>query len=217
VRSADLGIRYSWDQRYQVTLAGYYTHLSDDVAFSAEEGRLERIGATRRLGTTLYAEARPLEGLLGALSVTYVDAELLQPPPATAEEPTPPFKAGQNLPSVPPLVIRLDLGAQHRLSEIAEYQLVGNLGLGFSYLSKRPLAYGAFSSPVPLLDATCGFKLGAISLSFDVYNALGLRYAATELNFASNWDPDAVRSRTPVRHTVAGAPRTFSASLGVSL
>src|SRR5690606_1325375 len=100
VRSADLGVRFDWGEPLRLTLGGYYTHLSDDVAFDAAEGRLERIGATQRVGAVAHAVARPWRGWVGSCSVTFVDATLLEPPPPTAEEPQPPFAAGQRLPFV---------------------------------------------------------------------------------------------------------------------
>jgi len=218
VRSADLGVRFAWDARYQITLSGYYTHLSDDVAFSAEEGRLERIGETRRLGAVVHAQARPLDWLIGALSVTFVDAQLLEPPPATAAEPQPAFQAGQNLPFVPPVVVRLDLGARPTLRKnFGPWDLMGRAGAGFSYLSPRPLPFGEFAQPVALLDASTGLGWGPFELSLEVFNLLNNRYAASELNFPSTWEPDGARKRTPVRHTAAGAPRAWLATLGMTL
>ncbi|MEY4544714.1 MAG: hypothetical protein RL685_909 [Pseudomonadota bacterium] len=218
VRSADLGLRFARDERYQLTLSGYYTQLSEDVAFAAEEGRLERIGATRRLGAVAHAQARPLDWLIAALSVTFVDAELLEPPPATAEEPQAPFRAGQNLPFVPPVVVRLDLGARPTLArELGLWDLVGRAGIGVSYLSPRPLPFGDFADPVTLLDASTGLGWGPFELNLEVFNLLNSRYAATELNFPSTWEPDAARTRTPARHTAAGAPLTWLLALGMTL
>ncbi len=218
VRSADLGARLSWDDRYQLTFSGYFTQLSDDVAFDAEEGRLERIGATRRLGGVLHAQARPVDWIIGAFSVTYVNAELLEPPPASAEEPQPPFEPGQQLPFVPPVVARLDLGATPTIARgLGAYDLRGRAGVGFSYLSPRPLPYGVFARHVALLDASAGLGWGPFDLTIEIYNLLDSRYAATELNFPSSWDPESARSRTPARHIAAGAPLSWLATLGVTL
>ena len=60
VRSADLGFELSQDDSWSVRLGGYWTSLSDDVVFDAREGRLERVGESRRLGAMFYATARPL-------------------------------------------------------------------------------------------------------------------------------------------------------------
>jgi iron complex outermembrane receptor protein len=219
VRSADLGLRFDWGDPLRLTLGGYYTHLSDDVAFDAAEGRLERIGATERIGAVLHAVTRPLPGWVGSLSFTWVDATLLEPPPPTAEEPQPAFSEGQNLPFVPPIVVRADLGTRRTFIEgLGGRPFGGRAGLGFSFLSPRPLPYGDFADPVALLDASAALSWGPLELSFELFNALNSSYAAVEYSFPSDWDPnDGLRPRTPARHTAAGAPLSCMLSLGVTL
>jgi hypothetical protein len=218
VRSADVGARFDWGSPLRLSVGGYYTHLSDDVAFEADEGRLERIGATERLGAVAQLLSRPTEWLVESLSFTYVNASLLEPPPSTPEEPQPAFVAGQNLPFVPPVVIREDLGFRKTFSEHAGLgKLSGRAGFGLSFLSPRPLPYGAAAAPVALFDASAGVGWGPLDLGFDLYNLFDQQYAALEYNFASHWDPDAPRSRTPVRHVSAGAPRTWMLTLGATL
>ncbi len=234
VRSSDVGLRweperaFGRDKALELNASLYWTHVSDDVAFEAREGRLERLGASRRMGATLFARANPWEGVVGAVSVTYVDASLLEPPPATPDNPTPAFEKGQNLPLVPPLVVRADVGAHQTLwskhpgvgptdGETPFDVLDGHVGTGFSFLSSRPLPYGAFADPVSLLDLSAGLDWGPFHLTLEVFNVLNARYAAVEYNFASNWDPSAVPTRTPARHIAAGAPRTWMAVLEVSL
>ena len=78
-------------------------------------------------------------------------------------------------------------------------------------------AYDDFAAPISLLDASASLRLGPIGLSLEVFNVLGARYATTELSFVSDWDPSDARSRLPARHTSAGAPRTFMATLELSL
>lgn len=219
VRSADAGVRFEPNERLRLTIGGYYTHLSDDVAFEAEEGRLERIGATRRWGAVAHVLARPLSWLTASGSFTFVDATLLEPPPASAEEPQPPFAEGQNLPFVPPIVVRADVGARHTfVQRLAGHPFWGRAGIGLSYLSARPLPYGDQADPFALLDASAGLGWGPVELGLEVFNLLDTRYAAVEYSFASDWDPnDGVRPRTPARHTSAGAPFSWMVSLGVTL
>jgi TonB family protein len=218
VRGADLGVLASWSDRYRLTLSGYSTHLSDDVAFDAAEGSLQRVGETRRLGAVLYARARPVEWLLGAASVTYVDAQLLEPPPPTAQDPQPAFQRGENLPFVPPIVVRVDLGARPTLRDaVGGWPLKGKAGLGYSYLSPRPLPYGQLADPVSVLDASLGLGWGPFALGFDVFNVFDVRYAADEFSFPSDWHPEAPRPRTPALHTAAGAPRSWLLTLGLAL
>ena len=218
VRSTDLGLRLRADRAFELNLAGYYTELSDDVAFDAGEGRLSRVGATRRLGAVLHGETRPLPGVVAAASVTYVDAELIEPPPATDEEPDPPFRRGQNLPYVPPLVVRVDIGGKTPLAAFERWgTLSGRAGLGASALSARPLPFGDFAEPLFVLDASVGLRLGALGLGMDVFNLLDAQYASLEYSFVSSWDPEAVASRLPARHLNAGAPRTLLFTLELEL
>lgn len=218
VRSGDVGAKLSWGERLQITAAGYFTHLSDDVAFDAREGRLERIGASRRLGATVHMETHPLPWLVGAFSLTIVDAVLLEPPPPTAEDPQPAFVEGQQLPFVPPVVGRLDLGARHAIvRDLGGEALRGRVGAGLSYLASRPLPFGAYAKPVALLDAGAGVGWGPFELGLDLFNLLDVEYAATELSFPSNWDPSGPAPRVPARHTAAGAPLSWMASLEVAL
>jgi iron complex outermembrane recepter protein len=219
VRSADAGVRLDFGDSLRLTVGGFYTRLSDDIAFDAGEGRLERIGATRRRGATAQLVSRPTPWLVQSLSLTVVDATLLEQPPGSAEDPQPPFVRGQQLPFVPPVVMRADIGAERPLFKLnGATALVGRAGLGFSFLSPRPLPYGGHSAALGLLDASVGAKLSPFELRIEGFNLLGRRYAAVEYNFPSDWDPlDGVRPRTPTRHMAAGAPRSFLVSLGLTL
>ncbi len=218
VRSADLGMRFDWGAPLQLTVGGYYTHLSDDVIFDAAEARLERVGATQRMGAVVTATTRPVDWLLGSASFTFVDATLLQPPPATAEEPDPPFVEGQSLAFVPPVVVRVDLAARRELAQAFGRALSGRIGVGLSYMSPRPLPYGTLSNPVVLLDGSAELDWGPLALTFSVFNALGSQYAAVPYELASDWNPtDGVRPRTPTRHLSAGAPLSWMLSLGITL
>ena len=148
----------------------------------------------------------------------YVDAELLEPPPPSAAEPQPAFEEGQNLPFVPPIVARLDLGAHGDLSRRwGAYPPRLRAGTGLSFLSARPLPYGAFADPVGLWDVSLGAGWGPWSLSLEIYNLLDSRYAAIEYNFASAWQPEETGSRLPARHIAAGAPRSVMVTLEVQL
>ncbi len=219
VRSVDFGVRYKRRKALKLNLGGYYTHLSDDVAFSASDSQLERIGATQRLGGVFHLVTRPNDWLVGSLSVTYVHATLLEQPPSSAEEPQPPFSEGQHLPFIPPLVVRADVGVKKPLSQtFGGQRLTLKSGIGFSYLSSRPLPFGDFAEPVTLLDVSGGITWGPLELMIEVFNALDAEYAAVEFSFPSDWNPnDGFRPRTPARHMSAGSPLGWMASLGVQL
>ncbi|UJR85306.1 TonB-dependent receptor domain-containing protein [Sandaracinus amylolyticus] len=219
VRSGDVGARMVLGDHDQVRIhaSGYLTNVSDDTAFDPREGRLERLGPTTRIGGALWVEARPWSFLTSALSVTYVHATLDAPPPPSIEDPAPPYEEGQSLPYVPPVVVRADLSVGERLFDIDGIPLSGRVGLGFSFLSPRPLPYGQEADAIGLLDASVSVRWSALDLSVEVLNLTDSRYASVEYSYASNWDRDSVASRIPARHFAAGAPLTVNVVLGVTL
>ncbi len=219
VRSGDLGARIAFGAREQLSLrgSGYYTALDSDIVFDPREGRAEPVGPSRRVGFVLHADARPLSWLLAAASVTYVRAVLTDPPARTASDPRPPLGKGDLLPYVPPVVLRLDCSAEHALTEVRGAPLVGRAGLGFTYWARRPLPFDERASPVSLLDLSLRASYRAFSLDASVYNLIGVEWAAQELSYTSNWDPNAVPSRLPARHIQAGSPRMFLVTLGITL
>ena len=218
VRSGDLGFRLHTHTRIlELSGAAYVTHLSDDAAFDPREGRLELLGPSLRIGGVGHVIVRPVSWVTAQLSVTYVHATLDGPPPPSIEEPSPPFQSGEALPYVPPWVVRADVGARERIFDLFDQPVTLRAGVGFSFLSSRPLPYGAFADAVGLLDAQAGVSWGAFDLGVEIYNLLDARYAATEYSFSSNWRPSEVPSRLPARHVAAGAPLTLSVTLGVTL
>ena len=218
VHSVEAGLKLAprWRRALQFTAAGFGTFLGNDLAFDPEEGRLTKIGPTRRGGLVAALHARPLPWLLTAASVTYVHAILAAPPPATAANPNPPYQPGQLLPYVPPVVVRADVGLDKELIQIGRSPLALRIGAGFSFLSRRPLPYGQFSDPVYLLDASAGLRWSFVELGVDAFNLLARRYAATVYSFVSDWHTTPVPSRLPARHFAAGPPTTVLGTLTLS-
>ncbi len=219
VRSGDLGfrLRLGDDDQLRVHGSGYVANVSDDSAFDPREGRLERLGPTTRLGGALYVEARPWSFLTGALSLTYVHATLDRAPPPSIEDPSPPYRSGEALPYVPPVVVRVDLAVGERLFDLLDQPFSGRLGVGASFLSSRLLPYGLSADPVGLVDVSMSLRWSAFDLSVEIFNLFDQRYASVEYSYASNFRPDAIPSRIPTRHFAAGAPLTVNVSLGVTL
>lgn len=219
VRSLDAGLRHEariGRATLELSATGFFTQLSDDLVFEPSENRYERIGATRRLGAVVAARARYRDLLDGQISFTGVHATMLDPPPATAEDPSPPFAPGQLLPYVPPVVVRADVGAHHALFALRGRDVVGSIGAGFSYVGKRPLPYAQRAQDFALLDAQASLAWRGISLGISGQNLLGTQYPASEYLYVSNWDPSAVPSRIPARHIAAGAPRTLMFTVGIT-
>lgn len=217
VRSADVGARARWDRALDLSASGFWTQVSEDVAFEASEGRLEPIGPTTRLGLTFFGVARPSEWLLASGSITAVRATLDEPPRATAADPVPAFEPGSALPFIAPVTARLDLAATPTLGRWGDAPVRGRAGLGYSYLSPRPLPFGRRADFVSLVDLNLGARWRELELLFEVQNLFDANYAASEFNFVSHWDPNQVPSRIPARHIAAGSPRAFLATLGVHL
>lgn len=217
VKSADFGARYAFGEIASLRASAYYTHLGQDVVFEPTEGRVQPAGPSTRVGAVAYGELRPVPWARAAASFTYVRATLDDPPPRTVEDPSPPFAKGQRLPYVPPVVLRIDASAEHALTEFAGERLSGRIGLGLTYWSPRPLPYSEQTDPVSLLDGSAALTYRVFQLDLSVFNLLGAQYSAMELSAASNWDPTAAPSRIPVRHVMAGAPRTWLLTLGARL
>ncbi len=195
------------------SVAAYRTTLSEDLAFDAGEGALERIGPTTRKGAVAHLVAQPKAWALVSLSATYVHATLDAPPPASAENPTPAFTQGELLPYVPPLVVRADASVSRPIVTIAEADLGFRVGSGFTFLSSRPLPYGQFGQTVALWDASAALTYRFAELGAELYNLLDRQYAASEYSFVSDWRSQELPSRVPGRHFSAGAPRTAFATL----
>lgn len=218
VRSVDGGVRFRFGEPFDLLVTGYSTHLSDDVVFEASEGRLERVGKTRRSGAVAYALSRPTEWLLSSFSITYVNTALLEPPPATADEPDPPFEKGSPLPFVSPLILRLDASVKRALFQPgARDPIFGRAGLGMTYLAAPALPYNQVADPIPLLDASVGVMWNRFEFDVSAFNLFDLDYAARQYLFVSNWDASGAPSRVPARHISAGSPLSVMATLGVKL
>jgi iron complex outermembrane receptor protein len=218
VRSGEVGVQLGSDLgAFHVGAAAYWTTLSLDLAYDPGTSSLERIGPSTRLGVTLDAVARPAPWLFAALAVNVVRATLDAPPPATAEVPDPPYEPGQRLPYVPPVVVRADIAAHHRIGALAGHPVSLGGGLGVQYLAPRPLPFGERGETVLTIDGSIDVHWRDLELGVQAFNLLDRRYPALELAYVSNWDPDGIPSRIPARHIAAAPPLTILVSLGVHL
>jgi hypothetical protein len=219
VRSGDAGFRLEVGDAHELAVTGtaFYTHLSSDIIFDPEEARFSAIGPSTRIGGVLTVRAQPWSWLFGQVSATFVHATIDEPPPSTAENPTPAFTPGSLLPYVAPWVVRADVGAHERLFDLDGFPLEGRAGIGFSFLSPRPLPFGQSSPPVALLDASLGARWRWLSFDLSAYNLTDAQWSALQLYFVSNWDPSSAPSRLPARHVIAGPPLTIMGTLGVTL
>jgi hypothetical protein len=219
VNSVDVGLRSSVgkNDELQLTLTGFLAKMNNDLIFEAHEARFEPIGPTTRIGAVFYAQARPLPWLYGAFSVTYVNATLDDTPPPEPGEPASGLQAGDPIPFVPPWLLRLDVGASEDLVDLGKHPLHGKIGVGYTFISQRPLRFSETSPRVNLLELGAGLSWWFLELGFQVFNLLDTRYAAQEFVFESNWDPSSPPTGQPAGHIAAGAPRTFLFQIGFRL
>ena len=218
VRSFEGGIRLTTpalDDRFTLTLSGYVTTLSQDLAFDPSVGKVDRIGPSSRRGAALSLVARPLAWLLATVAVTGVHATLDAPPPASPDNPSPPYVRGQLLPYVPPLVIRGTTVADRTLAVVQGIPLRGRLGGGVTFIAPRPLPHRQYSAGILLVDMQAAMRMKHVEVGVDIYNLLDRQYATAEYVFTSDWRTREIPSRTPARHTAAGAPRTVLFTLGL--
>jgi len=116
---------------------------------------------------------------------------------------------GELLPYIPQLVARLDTAVAGRLGSwsLGPVPVEGRLGVGFTYVPGRPLPLKEFGDPFYLLGAGGDIRLWYFSVGVELRNILNTRYRQAEFNYASNFvSPEAVPSRIPERHFVAGEP-----------
>lgn len=178
---------------------------------------MERIGPTTRRGAVLFFNAQPTPDFFASISATYVHATLDAPPPATADNPSPPYIEGQFLPFVAPLTLRSDLSYSRPLFEIRHHPLALRAGAGATFLSPRPLPYGQYAQPVFLADASLAFTWDFLEIGVDATNILNAQYADSEYAFVSNFKTKSIPSFVPARHIAAGPPLSVLGHITLNL
>jgi len=205
VHAAEVGGWVRLGSRVRGTLSGFVTHVAEDLVFDHASGRTVATGATTRGGVTLLVQATPLPWLRGTLGGTWVRAVL--------------DHTGEVLPYAPPLVLRLDLDGERRMTSIRGWPLLLFGGLGLSVIGPRPLPYGEQTDTVTLIDLGVGLALGAVSLSVEARNLADARYRDGEFVYASSFNkPSAATPATlvPARHFTAGRPLSLQGTITVS-
>jgi iron complex outermembrane receptor protein len=186
----------------------YYTHVAQDLIFNPQEGRNTLAPGTRRQG--MVAATRVTGSWLDwAASATYAHARFEDTDPGVAGAYVP-ADAGNVVPYVPEWVVRSDAavyGSPRWLQWFGQ-QLRGRAGLGFSYISPRPLPFNERGDPFYVLDGNLALRWKHIEAGLNVQNILDQRYRLSEFNYASEFDantptPDLI----PARHFTAGPPR----------
>jgi hypothetical protein len=208
VRSGEVGLRLA-RAAVAASLAAFHTRLSDDLVFDQGTGRNERVPATRRTGAAGEVTVTPLPWLLGAASGTYTRAVF------AGSDAT--YASGALVPYAPQWVFRADAAATPALGTWRGWPMRARLGLGASWLARRPLPYAEWGHDVFLVDVSAGARLGRVELGLDVFNVLDARWFDGEFVYASRWNPTQAASLVPQRHVTVGAPRTAFVTLTLLL
>lgn len=215
VRTAEIGSEYlpiaGWAK---IHIAFHWTRLTNELTFDAHEGKLESIGPSRRLGAAAYLTLTPQPWLSSVISATYVRG-ILEDPPADGLET--PYKKGQKIPNVPPLIARADLKLQKTIWTFDTRPLVGSVGITGRYVAERPLAFDMRTKAYALADTRLSLAWSILDVALDVSNVFNERYTTSAFVFESQWRNDPSLRSIPQKHFAAGAPRTFMVSLALSL
>lgn len=208
VRSVEGGVHMTLlDRRYDATLALFNTWVENELVFEAESGGLETQRASTRKGLVASIVAKPRPWLLvsSALSLT------------RARYDTNIAGVSHFVPNVPPILWRVDASAHGPLRKLAGHDVIGRMGVGYTFLSSRRLSDTVTGPSNSVLNASAGLRWRCLELGVDVYNALGLRYADEASIYASNWSFQPGQQLASVaRHVTAAPPRTAVGSLAVS-
>jgi hypothetical protein len=196
----DTGLAYRFGERgdlitLRAQLSYSLTQVNKDLLFSETEGRNVLAGASTR-HAVLFSGRLHLFDIVDLLAnVGWTQATL--------------DATGELLPYIPQLVARLDAAVAGRLGSwsLGGIPVEGRLGLGFTYVPGRPLPLKTFGDPFYVLGAGGDIRLWHFSVGVELRNLLNTEYRQAEFQFASNFvSPEAIPSRVPQRHFVAGEP-----------
>jgi iron complex outermembrane recepter protein len=125
---------------------------------------------------------------------------------------------GYVVPYVPNWVVRSDTALHRELPfEIAGSPINAAVGVGVTFVGRRPLPYDQLSDPVLNLDASASLEWKRFELGVEITNLLDRRYRLGEYNYTSDFHGADQPTLVPVRHFAAGPPRMLFVTLAVRL
>ncbi|AKF84369.1 TonB-denpendent receptor [Myxococcus fulvus 124B02] len=204
VHGAEVGARKD-GETWAVQLSVFGSQVENDFFFDHTVSTTVYTGETLRSGVTASLQARPVRGLVAALSGTVAHAYVT--------------KTDTLLPYFAPFVARADVGWEHPLewTWLGAEPTLFTVGTGLTFIGPRPLPFDEKSRSVFLTDLDLGLRRGALGLKLEVRNLLDARWRDGEFVYSSRFDPSAPASLVPARHFTAGSPRMASLTLEVHL
>jgi iron complex outermembrane receptor protein len=180
----------------------FRTHVDRDLIFSETTGRNAIGGGTTRLGWLASARAASRFFDLST-SATLVRSRF--------------DDTGLLIPYVPDLVVRSEAALFGAVGRLLGRALSGRAGLGLTYVGRRALPLGQRSDAIFTLEASASLAFGHFSLELAAQNLLDRQYRLGEYHYASDFHSRGWPTLVPARHFTAGAPRSLTLSLAVSL
>jgi iron complex outermembrane receptor protein len=207
ITSYDAGVAYKGaptdDLELELRLAGFRTHVDQDLIFSETAGRNVLAGGSTRLGGSLSGRVRgPWIDQNASVTVvrsTFDDTGLL-------------------IPYVPDVVVRSDTVVFHAVPwQVQGKAPLATGGLGVTYVGPRALPFGERSDTIFTLDGQLSVAWDRYKLGVKAENLLDTRYRLGEYNFASDFHSQPQPTLAVARELTAGAPRTVIFQAQVTL
>ncbi len=189
---ANRNIRDWLDLSARAVLFG--TRVDKDQIFNEQAGRNIVGGSTTRLGGLIQGRLRG-SFFDVASHVTVVQSK---------------FDDSNTLvPYVPDAVVRMDASLFHDAwFSIAGTRPRGSLGLGVTFVGRRPLPFGQRSDSIFTTDLNAEVAWRFVTMSVSSTNLFNAQYRLAEFNYTSDFRPaGAFPTLVPVRHFTAGSPR----------
>jgi hypothetical protein len=209
IGAAEAGVAYARTvdgMDLSARVVGFSTHVDRDLIFSETAGRNVLGSATTR------------RGVVGAVRLTgsfFDTASNLTVVRSTFDD------TGLLVAYVPDVVFRSDSSVFHALPLTVDgSELRGTLGLGLTFVGRRPLPFGQRSDTLFTTDMSATLGWRTFSLALSATNVLDRQYRLGEYNYASYFPINGVPENptlVPVRHFTAGAPRELLLTFGVRL
>lgn len=205
VSAAELGTQLELSRSLSASVAAYASWLEDDLVFDETTSRNEAAPSSRRggLSVDVTATTRELVSSCGGSAMSSV---------FTTSDGR--FERGQQVPYVPRLVARCDLGLRHQLALLGGRPVHVGAGVSEQLVWQRPLPYGETDPGFVLTDLSLWLRFASFELRLDIENAFDATWNDSVFVYPSRFE-QAPASALPRRHVTTGAPRTamFTASM----
>lgn len=189
--TVELGLRARAPRGVTLSAAGFGTWIDHEVLFDHVAAINIALNSTRRLGAELSISVEPLRWLKLQLDATYTDARFVD--------------SSGPVPGVPWFLGTLS-GIVWNLRGVSA-------GLRFTYLSPRPLRYGAIAGGAAILDLNVSYRWRFVEVGVQFDNMLAQQWHEGEFHYASWFDRSRPRSEIPSIHISAGPPFMARAAL----